>query len=102
MSPKSASRDKQAIWRLIYKIIALILIPIIIFSTISHIESLSDKQIADLLEIFNFSKFGTQLNSALLAFLLCPYGKIFWYFTCCSRISRRNCRPLHSLLYRVV
>ena len=79
MSPKSASRDKQAIWRLIYKIIALILIPIIIFSTISHIESLSDKQITDLLEIFNFSKFGTLLNSALIAFLLLLFG-LFAFF----------------------
>ena len=79
MSPKSTSRDKQAVRRLIYKIIALILIPIIIFSTISHIESLSDKQIADLLEIFNFSKFGTPLNSALTVFLLLLFG-LFAFF----------------------
>lgn len=74
MSPKSAPRDKQAIRSLVYKIIALILIPIIVFSTISHMESLSDKQIADLLEIFNFSKFGTPLNSALTVFLLLLFG----------------------------
>lgn len=74
MSPKSASRDKQAIRRLTYKIIALILIPIIVFITISYIESLSDRQIADLLEIFNFSKFGTPLNGALAAFLLLLFG----------------------------
>ena len=74
MSPKSASRDKQAIWRLTYKIIALILIPIIVFSAISYIESLSDRQIADLLEIFNFSKLGIPLNSALAAFLLLLFG----------------------------
>lgn len=74
MSPKSAPRDKQTIRSLVYKIIALILIPIIVFSTISHIESLSDRQIADLLEIFNFSKFGTPLNSALIVFLLLLFG----------------------------
>ena len=74
MSPKSASLDKQAIWRLIYKIIALILIPIITFSAISHIESLSDRQIADLLEIFNFSNFGAPLNGALTVFLLLLFG----------------------------
>lgn len=74
MSPKSASRDKQAIWRLIYKIIALISIPIIVFFTISYIESLSDRQIADLLEIFNFSKFGIPFNSALTVFLLLLFG----------------------------
>lgn len=75
MSPKSTSRDKQAIW----KIIALILIPIIIFFTIPYIESLSDKQIANLLEIFNFAKFGTPLNSALIAFLLLLFG-LFAFF----------------------
>ena len=74
VSPKSAPRDKQTIRSLVYKIIALILIPIIVFSTISHIESLSDRQIADLLEIFNFSKFGTPLNSALIVFLLLLFG----------------------------
>lgn len=74
MSPKSASRDKQAIRRLIYKIIALISIPIIVFFTISYIESLSDRQIADLLEIFNFSKFGIPFNSALTVFLLLLFG----------------------------
>lgn len=79
MSPKNASRDKRAILRLIYKIIALILIPIIVFSTISHIDSLSDRQIADLLEIFNFSKFGTPLNSALTVFLLLLFG-LFAFF----------------------
>lgn len=79
MSPKNASRDKRAILRLIYKIIALILIPIIVFSTISHIDSLNDRQIADLLEIFNFSKFGTPLNSALTVFLLLLFG-LFAFF----------------------
>ena len=79
MSPKNASRDKRAILRLIYKIIALILIPIIVFSTISHIDSLSGRQIADLLEIFNFSKFGTPLNSALTVFLLLLFG-LFAFF----------------------
>ena len=79
MSPKSASRDKQAIRRLIYKIITLILIPIIVFSTISYIESLSDRQIADLLEIFNFSKFGIPFNSALTVFLLLLFG-LFAFF----------------------
>ena len=79
MSPKSASRDKQAIWRLKYKIIALISIPIIVFFTISYIESLSDRQIADLLEIFDFSKFGTPLNSALAVFLLLLFG-LFAFF----------------------
>lgn len=79
MSPKSASRDKQAIRRLICKIIALILIPIIIFFTISYIESLSDRQIADLLEIFNFSKFGIPFNSALTVFLLLLFG-LFAFF----------------------
>ena len=74
MSPKSAPQDKQAIRSLVYKIIALILIPIIVFSTISYIEPLSDRQIADLLEIFNFSKFGTPLNSALTVFLLLLFG----------------------------
>ena len=74
MSPKSTSRDKQEIWRLIYKIIALILIPIIVFFTISYINSLSDRQIADLLEIFNFSKFGIPFNSALVVFLLLLFG----------------------------
>ena len=79
MSPKSASRDKQAIRCLIYKIIALILIPIIVFFTISYIESLSDRQIADLLEIFNFSKFGIPFNSALTVFLLLLFG-LFAFF----------------------
>ena len=74
MSPKSTSRDKQAIWCLICKIIALILIPIIVFFAISYIESLSDRQIADLLEIFNFSKFGIPFNSALVVFLLLLFG----------------------------
>lgn len=74
MSPKSTSRDKQAIWCLVYKIIALILIPIIVFFTISYIDSLSDRQIADLLEIFNFSKFGIPFNSALVVFLLLLFG----------------------------
>ena len=74
MSPKSASRDKQALRRLVYKIIALISIPIIVFFTISYIESLSDRQIADLLEIFNFSKFGIPFNSALTVFLLLLFG----------------------------
>ena len=79
MSPKSASRDKQAIRRLTYKIIALISIPIIVFFTISYIESLSDRQIADLLEIFNFSKFGIPFNSALTVFLLLLFG-LFAFF----------------------
>ncbi|WP_304276402.1 pentapeptide repeat-containing protein [Rothia mucilaginosa] len=79
MSPKSASRDKQAIRRLICKIIALILIPIIVFFAISYIESLSDRQIADLLEIFNFSKFGIPFNSALTVFLLLLFG-LFAFF----------------------
>lgn len=79
MSPKSASRDKQAIRLLIYKIIALILIPIIVFFTISYIESLSDRQIADLLEIFNFSKFGIPFNSTLTVFLLLLFG-LFAFF----------------------
>lgn len=79
MSPKSASRDKQAIRRLICKIIALILIPIIVFFTISYIESLSDRQIEDLLEIFNFSKFGIPFNSALTVFLLLLFG-LFAFF----------------------
>ena len=79
MSPKSASRDKQAIRRLICKIIALILIPIIVFFAISYIESLSDRQIADLLEIFNFSKFGIPFNSTLTVFLLLLFG-LFAFF----------------------
>ena len=79
MSPKSASRDKQAILRLIYKITALILIPIIVFFAISYIESLSHRQIADLLEIFNFSKYGTPLNGALAVFLLLLLG-LFAFF----------------------
>ena len=79
MSPKSASRDKQAIRRLLCKIIALILIPIIVFFAISYIESLSDRQIADLLEIFNFSKFGIPFNSALTVFLLLLFG-LFAFF----------------------
>ena len=87
MSPKSASRDKQAIWRLTYKIIALILIPIIAFSTISYIESLSDRQIADLLEIFNFSKLGAPLNSALAAFLLLLF--VFFAFFPLIRLMQK-------------
>ena len=79
MSPKSASRDKQAICHLIYKIIALISIPIILFFAISYIESLSDRQIASLLEIFNFSKFGIPFNSALTVFLLLLFG-LFIFF----------------------
>ena len=79
MSPKSASRDKQAIRRLICKITALILIPIIVFFAISYIESLSDRQIADLLEIFNFSKFGIPFNSTLTVFLLLLFG-LFAFF----------------------
>lgn len=79
MSLKSTSRDKQAIWRLIYKIIALISIPITVFFTISYIESLSDRQIADLLEIFNFSKFGIAFNSALTVFLLLLFGFFIFF-----------------------
>ncbi len=79
MSPKNTSQDKQLFWQRIIKIITLFILPLIVFATVSYIESLNDQQISGLIEIFNFSKYGAPLNSALTTFLLLLFG-LFAFF----------------------
>ena len=70
MSPINTPPDEQSSRQLDKKIIALFLIPSVVFAVISCLEGLNDQQIADLLEIFNFSKFGAPVNGAIITFLL--------------------------------
>ena len=70
MSPINTPPNEQSSRQLDKKIIALFVIPAVVFAVISCIEGLNDQQIADLLEIFNFSKFGAPVNGAIITFLL--------------------------------
>ena len=70
MSPINTPPNEQSSRQLDKKIIALFVIPAVVFAVISCIEGLNDQQIADLLEIFNFSKFGAPVNGAITTFLL--------------------------------
>lgn len=79
MSPKNTSQDKQLFWQRIIKIITLFTLPLIVFAAILYMESLNDQQIADLIEIFNFSKYGAPINGALITFLLLAFG-LFAFF----------------------
>ena len=74
MSPKGTSPDEQSSRKLEKKLIALFVFPFIVFAAISCWEGLNDQQIAELLEIFNFSKFGAPINGALITFLLLLFG----------------------------
>ena len=74
MSPKGTSPDEQSSRKLEKKLIALFVFPFIVFVAISCWEGLNDQQIAELLEIFNFSKFGAPINGALITFLLLLFG----------------------------
>ena len=74
MSPKGTSPDEQSSRKLKKKLIALFVFPFIVFAAISCWEGLNDQQIAELLEIFNFSKFGAPINGALITFLLLLFG----------------------------
>lgn len=77
--PKNTSPDKQSSRQLKIKIIALFAIPVIVFAAIFCREGLNDQQIADLAEIFNFSKFGAPVNGAIITFLLLLFG-LFAFF----------------------
>ena len=77
--PKNTSPDKQSSRQLKIKIIALFAIPVIVFAAIFCREGLDDQQIADLAEIFNFSKFGAPVNGAIITFLLLLFG-LFAFF----------------------
>lgn len=79
MPPKNTSPDKQSSRQLKIKIIALFAIPVIVFAAIFCREGLDDQQIADLAEIFNFSKFGAPVNGAIITFLLLLFG-LFAFF----------------------
>lgn len=79
MPPKNTSPDKQSSRQLKIKIIALFVIPVIVFAAIFCREGLDDQQIADLAEIFNFSKFGAPVNGAIITFLLLLFG-LFAFF----------------------
>ena len=79
MPPKNTSPDKQSSRQLKIKIIALFAIPVIVFAAIFCREGLNDQQIADLAEIFNFSKFGAPVNGAIITFLLLLFG-LFAFF----------------------
>ena len=74
MSLKNTSPDERSSRQLEIKIIALFLLPAIVFAAISCIEGLNDQQIACLLEIVNFSKFGAPINGAIITFLLLLFG----------------------------
>ena len=74
MSLKGTSPDEQSSRKLEKKLIALFLFPFIVFAAISCWEGLNNQQIAELLEIFNFSKFGAPINGALITFLLLLFG----------------------------
>lgn len=79
MPPKNTSPAKQSSRQLEKKIIALFVIPAVVFAAISGREGLDDQQIADLAERFNFSKFGAPVNGAIITFLLLLFG-LFAFF----------------------
>ena len=79
MPPKNTSPAKQSSRQLKIKVIALFAIPVIVFAAIFCREGLDDQQIADLAEIFNFSKFGAPVNGAIITFLLLLFG-LFAFF----------------------
>lgn len=79
MSLKNTSPDERPSRQLEIKIIALFVLPAIVFAAISCIEGLNDQQIAELAEKFNFSKFGTPVNGAIITFLLLLFG-LFAFF----------------------
>lgn len=80
MPPKNTPPDERSSRQLEKKIIALFVIPAIVFAIISCIEGLNDQQIACLLEIVNFSKFGAPINGALITFLLLLFGLFIFFW----------------------
>ena len=74
MPPKNIPPDERSSRQLEKKIIALFVIPAVVFAIISCREGL-----AELTEGFNFSKFGAPINGAIITFLLLLFG-LFVFF----------------------